>query len=133
MTRLLLLFCLFFSPLAAEEITPPPETESIDDLGGYISQEPQTAKEFDFKAEMLKMLFTLGALVIVLLALGWSVRRLANNRLNQANATSDIKVLERRAISPKAAVYLMEVRGHTFVVAESPHGVHKVTDIEQEV
>jgi len=84
-----------------------------------VADKPATAQEDTFYKEFLNMLFTLGMILAVLLALSWVVRRMTNNRMKEANDTSAIKIIDRRSISPKTVIYLIDVNGKGIAVAES--------------
>lgn len=76
-----------------------------------------------FLTEFMNMMATLGLIISLILVFAWFLKRMLNSRQEQANTTSLIKVLERRALSPKTAIYLIEVEGKSIVVAESQNGV----------
>jgi flagellar biosynthetic protein FliO len=89
-------------------------------------------EDYDFVSEFIRMLSLLGIMIGVLLLLAWALKRIMNSRMEQMNESSNIRILERRALAPKSAVYLLEVEGTKMVVAESPAGIHHLTTIEQE-
>lgn len=76
-----------------------------------------------FLSEFLSMLTTLGLLISLILLIAWFLKRMVNSRQEQVNTTSIIKIIERRSLSPKSVIYLLEVEGKSLVVAESQNGV----------
>lgn len=76
-----------------------------------------------FYTEFLNMLATLGLVIAIILIAAWALRRLLNTRLEQINTTSIIKIVERRALSPKSAVYLLEIYDKIVVIAETHAGI----------
>lgn len=81
-----------------------------------------------FFYQFIKMLGTLGLLIGFMLFASWFLKRLLNTRVQQMNTTSYIKVIERRALSNKSSLYLVEVQGKTFVVGESMQGLSLITN-----
>lgn len=89
--------------------------ESVEGMEGH---------SFSFMHEMLSMGLTLGAVLLFILILGWALKKMMQTRVSQGNNKSLIKIIERRNLAPKSAVYLLEVRGETFLVGETPSGLH---------
>jgi flagellar biogenesis protein FliO len=53
---------------------------------------------------------------------------MVNNKLEQSNQISTIKVIERRSLSPKTSIYLIEIHEKTIALAESADGVALLTE-----
>jgi flagellar biosynthetic protein FliO len=85
--------------------------------------------EDHFTRDMLNMLSTLGIVVAVLYGLAYAIKRMMNNRVQQLNTSSLIKVVEQRSLSPKSTLYLVEVHGKTIVLGESVNGVTLLTTL----
>ena len=81
-----------------------------------------------FFNEFLNMLFTLGIIIFFLLVLSWFVKRMTNTRMQQINESSSIKILDRRSITAKSAVYILEIKGKTIAIAESSNGLIRLAD-----
>jgi flagellar biogenesis protein FliO len=81
-------------------------------------------KEGDrFFSEFINMLTTLGIIVLVILIATWFLKKLVNSRIEQLNTTSHIKIVERRNLNPKTSLYLIDINGSGFILAESTNGV----------
>ncbi len=126
-----LLLPLFSLTDAANEL---PQDNSSDESTALFpaSQIPVDEPTDKFTGELVNMLITLGFLVAGILALSWVLKRMLNAKVQQENVSSDIKVLERRSLSPKSAVYLIEVSGRQFVVGESAAGLHPLASFSVE-
>lgn len=112
--------------------SPPP-----DNPFHYFSAE-QTAESDTghLSSELMKLVGSVVLFTVILLLLNWMLKRINSNRLAQLNATSEIRVLEKRVLSHKAFIYLIEIRGKTIAIAESSAGIAKLTefsDIEERV
>ncbi len=85
--------------------------------------------EFDrFYGEFFKMLTMLGLIVVFLMALTWFVKRFLNTRLQQMNSGSLVQVVERRFLTPKTSIYVLEIMGKRVVIAESHSGVTVINE-----
>ena len=81
-----------------------------------------------FLTEFLNMLASLGLIIGLILIAVWFLKRLATTRLQQVNQTSVIKVLDKRMLSPKTMIYLLEIEGTGYVVSESVNGVTRISE-----
>lgn len=113
--------------LIAEETQPVPENtvEPHKPTHSFFEEVTDKEKASDdrFVQELGNMLFTLGGILAVIFIAGWFIKRMLNTKIQQVNVTSPIKILERRALSPKTAIYLLEISGKKIAVAESQNGV----------
>lgn len=107
-------------------ISPPKEGEPVFPLN---IEEP--AKQNDkFFTEFMNMLATLGLIIVLIFLVAWFFKRLMTSRLENLNSSSLIRVVERRALSPKTALYLLEVDTKTILVAETPGGIVRLSEFE---
>jgi len=106
--------------------------DSLDKSGLLSSNEPlATEAPFqDYEGAFLKMFLTLIALVVGIFFTAWALKRLARGKLHQFNANRTIKIIERRALSPKTMLYLVEVRGKQAMIAESQLEVKHLLTLE---
>lgn len=115
---------------AAPPLATPP---SNDDHGFVFPLEdvmPTPKKGNDrFYIEFFNMLATLGLVIAIILIAAWLLRRILNTRMEQINTSSIIKIIEKRAISPKSAIYLLEIQDKTFAIAESQNGITHLGEI----
>jgi len=102
---------------ADSPIPPPIEASPVDAIPGY-------------EGAFIKMLLTLIALIAAIFLTVWALRRLAQGRLKASGAGRAIHVLEKRALSPKTALYLIEVSGKQVVIAESQLEIKRVVSLE---
>lgn len=90
--------------LEAPEENPPPSADSL-----YL--------------EFFKMIIMLGAIIGLLLLSMWFVKRMMNARIEQMNVSSFIKVIERRSLSAKTSLYVIELQDRRIAIAESHNGI----------
>lgn len=90
------------------------ETPSNDSLSSAIS----------------KMIFTLVALLVLFGVSYWLLKRMGRSRIKNMNQSKAIKVRERRPISPKTTLYLVELAGKEVLVAESQLDVRTLATYE---
>ncbi len=101
-------------------------------LALLAEETPLPQETHNFASEFTQMLSVLGMMIGALLLVAWVLKRIMNTRIQQINETSTIRILERRHLAPKSAIYLVEVEGKKIVIAESPAGIHPLTELEKE-
>jgi flagellar biogenesis protein FliO len=73
----------------------------------------------DYGAALIKMILSLFAIVVLLAVTFWFLRRVIQSRLRRGVGAESIKILEKKMISPKSMLYLVEVDGQKVLLAES--------------
>lgn len=85
---------------------------------------PRTSMpERDLFGELSHMLWGLGLIFIILIALSWLSKRFLANRMAPIRAGGDIQILDRRTLSVKSTLYLVEIEGARWLVGEGPTGL----------
>ena len=107
----------FFEPPAEPNTTGQEMTDNAIDLMG---QPP----------ELSKVMFILVVLIVGLFLTVWLVKRGFQNRFRKGSSKNQIQVVEARPISPKTILYLVEVCGKRFLMAESQLEVKRIGDVE---
>lgn len=106
---------LFFIPIALFGETPADNPFSLENPA--IEAPLDNSK---FMNEFFYMLFLLGVLITMVYLAAWFLKRMTSVRAEQLNATSDIQILEKRVLSSKTSLILLEVEGQQILVAETP-------------
>jgi len=70
-----------------------------------------------------------GLLVLVLLTI-WMFKKISHGRLRSFNYMKSIKILEKRPLSPKSMLYLVEIGGKQVLLAESQLQVQSITSLD---
>ena len=83
----------------------------------------------EYKPAFFKMLLILIALIALIFLTFYIFKRLMKVRIHQANMTKNIKVLEKRIISPKSILYLIEIEGKRILISESNLELRKIKDL----
>lgn len=76
-----------------------------------------------FFTTFVNMLATLGIIIALILIVAWFLKKMLNTRIQQINTSSLIKIIERRTLTPKTSIYLLEFNGQDILIAESQNGV----------
>lgn len=126
-----------FAATAQHSSTAPNAPATTTTVPSNVDQEPASDRSLTdsflneegpsdsrFMEQFIHMLLSLGFILVLIFVVAWVLKRLVNQRLQQQNSSSYVNVIERRTLSPKAAVYLIEVNNVTLVVGESPTGLH---------
>lgn len=96
------------------ELTAAPSPSILDNLDQVPPPPPG-----DFGATFVKMILTMVAIVALLFFTFWFLRRLIQQRLQKGVGEQSIQILEKRMISPKTMLYLIEVDKKKILIAES--------------
>ena len=87
-----------------------------------LNEEPTSSTNLPFQkyeTSILRVFLSfLGLIALVVLSF-WVFRRLSQGRLSPSSTQKSIKVLERKVLSPKSMLYLVEVDGKKVFLAES--------------
>ncbi len=115
------LFSLFLCHAAQPSPVPgqPTQEENI------IPQTPSYEHAF------VKMLLTLFGLIAMIFLTVWLLRRVASVRLQRGGSGQAINIIERRPLSAKSALYLLEVDGKRVLISESHLEVRALSTIER--
>ncbi len=106
----------------------PPEVPSLMDQEAVPMETPVS-----YQGAFVKMMLTLIALIVFIILSVWMMRRLAHGKMKQMNYGKTIKILERRPLSAKSILYLIEVEGKKILISESQLEVRRLSSVEEEV
>ena len=81
----------------------------------------------------MQLIFTLVAVLGLAFATLYFIKRMMRSRATHQNQDCAIKVIEKRMLSPKASIYLIEVLGKGIVISESPSGIHLITALPEDL
>jgi flagellar biogenesis protein FliO len=123
MKKLLALTFLFLYPLFGTVVT-------IDEPQPLMAQEEVIQKlPTNYEAVFFKtFLMIAGGLALVFLLM-IVFKRFAMIRYSNMNQNSYIKVIERRPISQKSTLYLVQIGDQKVMIAESQLEIKKITDL----
>lgn len=107
---------------------------STDAAGEPISQEllVPDVPPGEYGMVFVKMFLTLIALILLMAGSFWFLRRLIKAKGNRSFGEQKIYVLEKRMISPKSMLFLVEVEGQKILLAESQHEIRRLQNWPQE-
>ena len=92
----------------------------------------QDYKPMEFKWAFLKMFFWLVVLVGFFFLTLYMFKKLSHSRLDTINQHKIIKVLEKRALSPKTVLYLVEYENKKVLIGESQNEL-KIQLLDSEI
>ena len=114
-------------PKQTEEQTPQTDTSTKEPAQEGTNFFDKVEAPVTYKGAFTKMILTLLGLIVLIVVSVWILRRISHGRLKQMNYGRAIKVLERRPLSSKTALYLVEISGKKVVIAESQIEVRTIT------
>lgn len=142
--RVLRLFLILaFIPLCAvddKDKSPPPEKPKVEEKA-EAKAPPPPAKEIEKKMDVhhatenyetafIKTIVVLVGLLVLIILTVWMFKKISHGRLRSFNYLKSVKVLEKRPLSPKSMLYLIEVSGKQVLIAESQLEVRAVATLD---
>lgn len=123
---ILTLLCSFTLAFSQDEtqtekgatIKEPIESPAIDDEPMHDSQMIDHTTS-QMQSSIAKAILSIVGVLVLILVTVWFLRRLANKRPLGMGNHRHIKILEKRLLSPKTSLYLIEVAGRQTLIAES--------------
>jgi flagellar protein FliO/FliZ len=127
-----LFFILFFALTGsivhcADEPAPPVE------FTPQVEQETPAMEPVSYQGAFIKMMLTLFGLIVFIIISVWMMRRLSHGRMKQMNSGRSIKILERRPLSAKSILYIIEVEGKKILVSESQFEVRTLSPVDEQM
>jgi flagellar biogenesis protein FliO len=93
------------------------------------TQAPAAETLPSYEGAFLKMILTFVALIVGIIGTVWFMKRLSGGRFGTSSSHT-IKVLEKKALSPKTMLYVIEIDGKQTVIAESQLEIKRIMDLE---
>ncbi len=126
-----LVFLLTVFAIHAEEMTPPTTNPLPPPSANTLTPtETHEASPISYEGAFMRMLLTLGGLLVLIFLTVWFLRRLGRGRFGGGLSSRSIKILERRTLSPKSVLYLVEIEGKRVVIAESQLEVRRIATLD---
>ncbi|MDB6082026.1 MAG: hypothetical protein JWO53_1298 [Chlamydiia bacterium] len=130
----LLLFTSLACPLfGAEPVKIVPETPteySVEDWKKEAQvQDKVVVSESHFGELFVRMILMLLITLVLLFVLLWLYKRFVQGAIIAGGSSNRIQIIERRALSPKAGLYLIRIDNQEILIAESTEGLQLLKDI----
>jgi len=118
---------LFFSAVSfATEVTI--DSPDPTPIQNNVIEQPDVS----YQKLFFKTIFLISGGFATVFALIWFLRKFSNVRLENFNQSSHIKIIERRPLSQKSMLYLIQVGNQKIVITESQLEVKKIADIQSQ-
>jgi flagellar biogenesis protein FliO len=106
------------------------ELTALDQASLALAETTPQIPTGELGATFLKMLLSLVILIALLGATYWFLRRIIQQRLQKGVGDAAIQIVEKRMISPKTILYLIEVNGKKILLAESQLEIKRLEGFE---
>ncbi len=77
----------------------------------------------EFHALFIKTMLLVGALLALTFFALWVLKRVGGGRFEASHKDSLISVIERKALTPKVSLWVVEIESEKFLIAESHNGL----------
>jgi flagellar protein FliO/FliZ len=106
----------------AAELTPPPPPVEHVEL-------PSSAEATEsYQDTFIRMVFSLAGLLVLVVGTFWFLRRMNKGKF-RSGSSQTLHILEKKPLSPKTMLYLIEIEGRQVLLAESQLEVRALTTI----
>ena len=93
------------------------------------SHEVHKATE-SYETAFIKTIVVLVGLLVLVILTVWMFRKISHGRIRGMNVLKSVKILEKRPLSPKSMLYLIEIGGKQVLIAESQLEVRNVATLD---
>jgi flagellar biogenesis protein FliO len=83
-----------------------------------------------YEGAFLKMFLVLMGLIVGIFFIVWLLKKIGQGRWLHGNGNKSIKIVEKRPLSPKTMLYIIDVDGQQSVIAESQLEVKHLMNLE---
>lgn len=119
------------SPASHDPPPPPAEPAPVPATHEFPFHSTSTTQSQSYEGAFVKMIVTVIVLILFVFLTFWVIRRLGQGRIRGFGSNRSIQVIERKPLSPKSMLYLVQVGHQKFLIAESQLEVRKVGMIEE--
>jgi flagellar biogenesis protein FliO len=126
MYKIFCLLVLCFLPWQGEaepdSIPLPPELQER-----YLRAEQEGDSKF--YSSFVQMLIYLALLIAVLYAGMYLVKRMLYRQIGHVNASDLIHIVERKILTPRSTLYIVEVKGRSYLLSDSVYGARLIKEL----
>lgn len=97
-----------------------------DPIGNFLLQSSAEIPPGDYGVSFVKMFLTLIALIFLFSFTVWFLRKIIRQRMEKGVGYQMIQILEKKMISPKTMLYVVELEGQKILLAESQIEVRRI-------
>lgn len=123
-----LVFLCSLTFLSSSELPSPPTTTEHPAAAPY---DPLDATPISYEGAFTKMLLVLAGLIVLIFLTVWILRQISQGKFTGGASYRTIKILERKALSPKSSLYIVEIEGKRIMIAESQVEVRCITTLSE--
>ena len=118
-------------PNAAPDMPPPDASGATPDVPSAVPSVSPLDMVPGYEGAFLKMFLALIALIVGIFFTVWLLKKLSQGRWAGGNSNRAIKIIEKRPLSPKTMLYIIDVDGQQSVIAESQLEVKHLMNLDQ--
>ena len=117
--------------MAPIDTTPAPDTSgATPDMPSAVPGVSPIDMVPGYEGAFLKMFLALIALIVGIFLTVWLLKKLSQGKWAGGNSNRMIKILEKRPLSPKTMLYIIDVDGQQSVIAESQLEIKHLMNLE---
>lgn len=102
------------------------EKGELSSLAASALEIPPLPPSADYGSALIKMFLTMIAIIVLFFISYWFLKKLVNHRLQRGSDNHSIQIVEKRILSPKTMLYLVEVDNKKILLAESQLEIKRI-------
>lgn len=87
----------------------------------------------DYGPQITKIFFMLLLLIGLLILTAWLLKKFLRFRMQASSVGQSIKIIEKKVLSPKSILYLVEIEHQKFLISESQVQIQRIDSIHEKV
>lgn len=107
----LMLAALLLLPISTTLLSAEPAPQEIAPLAPLPME--------DYGAAFVKMIVMLIGILVLVILTAWMIKRYGQGKFGKFRGKESIQVLEKKPLSPKSILYLVEIEGTRLLIVES--------------
>ncbi len=116
---------------APQQTTPAPSSEPSTSTTISTPSSESDKLTASYESSFAKMIFSLLGLFLLIILSIWFLRRMKNAGFKGNSYQKSVRILERKPISPKSTLYVIEAMGKKILISESQHEVRALTELDE--
>lgn len=84
-----------------------------------------------YESTLIKMLLTLGGLLLLVFLTIWALKKISHGKFGGFGSQKKINIIEKKPLSPKTLLYLIELEGKKILISESQVEVRSLSAIQE--
>ncbi len=120
--------CLLAQDTNGQQVSPRTQQLPTDEIPPLPSSEQMTK---EYEGSFIRVLASIVGVILLIVATFWILKRLGRGNFGKSGANKTIQILERRPLSPKTVLFLVQIDNKRVLLSESQLEVRGLASVEE--